>query len=97
MANTRQSAKRARQANKRQDVNQVVRSATRTALRTAIETIKSKDLKKVEEAYKSAVKTLSKAANRGAIPRGRASRKIGRLTMLIKKTMPNLFQNTKSK
>jgi small subunit ribosomal protein S20 len=76
MANTRKSTKRAGQAVKRQAQNTLVRSATRTALKQALDAIKAKDLGKAADAYKNAVKALSKAASKGGIPKGRASRKI---------------------
>lgn len=92
MANTRTSTKRARQAEKRKERNTIVRSATRTVLKQALEAIKSKDMAKAQQAYKSAVKALSKAASKGAIPKGRAARKISRLTHLAKKTVPQALQ-----
>ena len=88
MANTRSSGKRATQAVKRQSRNVIVRSATKTALRDALAAIQSKDLAKAKVAYLDAVKALSKAASKGGIPKGRASRKISRLTHLAKKILP---------
>jgi small subunit ribosomal protein S20 len=85
MANTRQSAKRARQAKTRQARNTVVRSVTRTILKTAIEALRERDGEKAKQAYLAAVKALSKAASKGSIPKGRAARKISRLTHLAKK------------
>jgi small subunit ribosomal protein S20 len=91
MANTRKSAKRAIQAKTRQARNQTVRSATRTAVRTALDAIKTQDVTKAQEAYKSAVKALSKAASKGALPKGRAARKVSRLTHFVKKALPAMF------
>jgi small subunit ribosomal protein S20 len=88
MANTKTATKRARQALTRQAQNQIVKSGSRTALRGALEALKSKDAAKAKAAYANAVKVLSKAASKGAIPKGRASRKISRLTLLIKKNLP---------
>jgi len=88
MANTRKSTKRAVQAKARQERNTMVRSATRSAVKAVLEAIKTKDTAKVKEAYNGAIKALSKAASKGAIPKGRASRKIGRLTHFLKKTAP---------
>ena len=85
MANTRKATKRAIQADKRQDRNTIIRSSTRTALKTALEAIKGKDAAKAKDAYKQAVRALSKAASKGAIPKGRAARKISRLTILAQK------------
>lgn len=89
MANTRKSTKRAGLARKRQARNMVVRSATKTALKGAVDAIKGKDLAQTKEAYMAAIKALSKAATKGAIPKGRASRKISRLTHFVKKSMPS--------
>lgn len=96
MANTRSSAKRARQNTVRRDRNQSVRSATHTALKAAVQAIKSQDLNQAKDAYKSAIRALSKAASKGAIPKGRASRKIGRLTALIKKSLPQALSTGKN-
>ena len=89
MANKRQSAKRAKQANVRQARNNTVKSATKTAVKKAIEAVQAKDLNKAKEAYMLAIKALSKAASKGTIPKARASRKIGRLTLLAKKILPD--------
>jgi small subunit ribosomal protein S20 len=88
MANTRQSTKRAGQADKRNQRNQIVRSTTRTALRDALAALKTQDVAKAKEAYNAAVKALSKAASKGGMPKGRASRKVSRLTMFVKKHLP---------
>ena len=88
MANTRKSTKRAAQANKRQARNIMVRSSTRTALTAAIDAFKAKDAAKAKEAYLNAVKALSKAASKGAIPSRRAARKVSRLTRLAQKALP---------
>lgn len=90
MANTRQSTKRARLEIKRQSRNKVVRSSTKTALKGAIEVLKAAgtDSAQAKTAYLSAVKALAKAASKGALPKGRAARKISRLTRMTKKVKP---------
>jgi small subunit ribosomal protein S20 len=88
MANTRKSTKRAEQARTRQARNTTIRSATRSAVRNVLEALKSKDAAKVKEAYGQAIKSLSKAASKGAIPKTRAARKISRLTHFLKKSLP---------
>ena len=97
MANTKTATKRARQALKRQERNQVVRSSTRTALKKAVEAIQTKDTSKSKDAYTIAIKALSKAASKGAIPKGRAARKISRLTLLAKKVTPAAVAPSKAK
>jgi small subunit ribosomal protein S20 len=95
MANTRSSAKRARQALKRNSNNQIVRSATRSHVRGAVTSILAKDVAKAKAAYEAAVRALSKAASKGSIPKGRASRKISRLTLLLKRSLPEALQSAK--
>lgn len=92
MANTRQSAKRARQADKRQDRNKMVRGATKSTLSKAIEAVKAGNVAAAKAAYMDAVKALSKAASKGAIPKRRAARKVSRLTHMAKKAMPQLMK-----
>lgn len=89
MANTRTATKRARQALRRQSRNQIIKSATRTALRNAVQAIRSKDLAVAKEAYKAAIRALSKAASKGALPQGRSARKVSRLTLFAKKVLPD--------
>lgn len=88
MANTRKSTKRAGQAVKRQARNQIVRSNTRTALRETLTALKAKDVSAVSAAYKFAIRAIAKAASKGGMPKGRAARKVSRLTLLVKKTLP---------
>lgn len=97
MANTRKATKRARQSEDRNARNQIVRSATRSSLRVAVESLRSKDPAQAKKAIQNAVKALSKAASKGCIPKGRAARKVSRLVLLAKKTMPEAVQNSKSK
>lgn len=94
MANTRKSAKRARQADKRQTRNQIIKSSTRTAVKKAVDAIKSadkQDAAQLKQSYVAAVKALDKAVSKGSIPKRRASRKISRLTRLLKKTAPAAY------
>jgi small subunit ribosomal protein S20 len=88
MANTRKSTKRAKQAKQRQERNTMVRSAARTALKSAIDALKATDEKAAKAAFMNAIKIVSKAASKGAIPKTRAARKISRLTRMIKKAAP---------
>ena len=97
MANTRKSSKRARQAAKRQDRNQIVRGATKGALKNALDALKSKDLTKAKETYLGAIRALGKAASKRALPKGRVDRKISRLTAFAKKVLPALFASASNK
>jgi len=95
MANTKQSQKRARQAETRRARNRITQGATRSALKNALDVIKTKDTAKSKDAYVLAVKALSKAASKGAMPKGRAARKISRLTRLTKKVVPTALPKSK--
>ena len=97
MANTRQSTKRARQAEGRRERNQIIRSQTRTTIKHALDAIRAKNVDLVKESYAAAVRGLSKAASKGGIPKGRASRKISRLTRLLKKAMPEALTSAARK
>ncbi len=88
MANTRQSGKRAKQERTRQERNTRNRSIVKTAIKKAVDAVKSQDLKQAKEAYHLAIKAIDKAASKGAIPKTRAARKISRLTLMAKKTIP---------
>lgn len=95
MANTRKATKRARQSEDRQARNQIVRSATRSSLRAAVDALQSKDVAKAKVALQNAIKSVSKAASKGCIPKGRAARKISRLVLLAKKSLPAAVQASK--
>lgn len=88
MANTRQSAKRSRQAEKRRNFNRTALTRTRSVVKDFVSSLPSKDPQKVGEAYKNAIRALAQAASRGTIPRGRAARKTSRITLLLQKTLP---------
>lgn len=87
MANTRQSAKRARQAKKRETRNTLLRTQTKTALKKAVQALKTKNAE-AKSFFVEAVRALDKAGTSGQFPKGKASRKISRLTMLAKKIFP---------
>lgn len=93
MANTRTATKRARQAIRRNARNQSVRSAAKTAVRAAVEAVAGKDAAKAKDAYQNAIRVLGKAASKGVIPKTRAARKMSRLTLMVKKTIPAALTN----
>ena len=88
MANTKQSAKRARQTDRRTDRNVRNRSSAKSALKNAFAAVQAGDLAQLKAAYNDAVKMLSKAGSKGALPKARAARKISRLTKLVKSKLP---------
>jgi len=93
MPNTRSALKRVRQTTKRNLQNRTIKTEVKTAIKKAVtllEEAKDKDL--ARDAWKAAVKALSKAASKGAIPKTRASRKIGRLTKFANKVFDGAAQ-----
>lgn len=79
MANSKQSAKRARVAEKKRIRNRVMRVATRSRIRQANEAIVAADAANTEEAIKSAIQSLDRAANKGIIHPNNAARRKSRL------------------
>ena len=84
MANSTQSAKRARQADKRQDVNKMRKSRIRTYLRKVEEAITSGDSAVAVEALKAAQPELMRGASKGLFHKNTASRKMSRLAARVK-------------
>jgi small subunit ribosomal protein S20 len=84
MANTPQSKKRARQAERRTAVNTARRSRIRTFLRRVEEAIASGDGEKAAEALKAAQPELMRGVTKGVYHRNTVSRKVSRLSARVK-------------
>jgi small subunit ribosomal protein S20 len=84
MANTKSAAKAARQANKRQAINDARKSAVRTAVRKVEEAVAKGDLTAATAAMKSAEPQLRRAGGKGVVSKNAVSRKVSRLTKKIK-------------
>lgn len=84
MANTPQSKKRARQAERRTIVNTARRSRIRTFLRRVEEAIASGDGGKAAEALKAAQPELMRGVTKGVYHRNTVARKISRLSSRVK-------------
>ncbi|MEL6550830.1 MAG: 30S ribosomal protein S20 [Pseudomonadota bacterium] len=84
MANTPQSKKRARQNERRNDVNKARRSRIRTYLRKVEEAIASGDSAAAAEALKSAQPELMRGVTKGVYHKNTASRKMSRLAARVK-------------
>jgi small subunit ribosomal protein S20 len=78
MANHKSAEKRNRQNIKRRERNRANRSSVKTAAQNALEAIK-KDAKSATGLLSKVASVIAKAARKGSIPKGRASRKISRL------------------
>lgn len=84
MANSPQSKKRARQIERRTDVNKARRSRIRTYLRKVEEAIASGDSDASKAALQSAQSELMRGVTKGVVHKNTASRKISRLSSRVK-------------
>lgn len=84
MANTAQSKKRARQVERRTDVNKARRSRIRTFLRKVEEGIASGNAETARAALLSAESELMRGVTKGVVHKNTAARKISRLAARVK-------------
>ncbi len=84
MANTAQSKKRARQNQRRLDVNKARRSRIRTFLRRVEEAIASGDKDAAAQALKQAQPELMRGVTKGVYHKNTAARKMSRLAARVK-------------
>ncbi|WBU64105.1 30S ribosomal protein S20 [Paracoccus aerodenitrificans] len=84
MANTAQSKKRARQVERRTEVNKARRSRIRTFLRKVEEAIASGDAEAAKAALQAAQPELMRGVTKGVYHKNTASRKISRLAARVK-------------
>ncbi len=85
MANTKSAKKRIRQNAKRQERNRHFRAAARTHIKRTRSLIAEGRLDEAEVVIKEAVSTLDKAARKGVIHPGNASRRKGRIMSALAK------------
>ncbi len=88
MANTPQSEKRARQNERRQDVNKARRSRIRTFLRKVEEALASGDQTAAADALKNAQPELARGVTKGVLHKNTVARKMSRLTARVKALAP---------
>ncbi|WBU60354.1 30S ribosomal protein S20 [Paracoccus albus] len=84
MANTPQSKKRARQIERRTEVNKARRSRIRTYLRKVEEAIASGDADAAKSALQAAQPEIMRGVTKGVYHKNTASRKISRLASRVK-------------
>ncbi len=84
MANTKQAAKRARQAVKARSHNMSQRSELRTALKKVTAAISAGDKVAAEAVFKSSVSTIDSIADKNIIHKNKAARHKSRLSAAIK-------------
>lgn len=79
MANTKQSKKRAKQAEKHRQHNASLRSMMRTYIKNVQKAVASGDKANAEAAYKAAVPVIDRMADKGIIHKNKAARHKSRL------------------
>ncbi len=84
MANTPQSKKRARQNERRQDINKARRSRIRTFLRKVEEAIASGNPEAATLALRNAQPELMRGVTKGVVHKNTAARKMSRLAARVK-------------
>ena len=84
MANTSQSKKRARQSERREDINKARRSRIRTFVRKVEEAILSGNSDAAVAALRAAEPELARGVTKGVLHKNTASRKMSRLTSRVK-------------
>ncbi len=84
MANTPQSKKRARQSERRQDVNKARRSRIRTFLRKVEEAISSGNQEVATTALRNAQPELARGITKGVLHKNTVARKMSRLAARVK-------------
>ncbi|WP_295046051.1 30S ribosomal protein S20 [uncultured Paracoccus sp.] len=84
MANSPQSKKRARQIERRTDVNKARRSRIRTYLRKVEEALASGNAEEAKAALQAAQPELMRGVTKGVVHKNTASRKISRLASRVK-------------
>lgn len=84
MANSPQAKKRARQADRRAEVNKSRRSRIRTFLRKVEEAIASGDKEAASDALRAAQPELMRGVTKGIFHKNTASRKVSRLAARVK-------------
>jgi len=85
VANSPQAIKRARQAEKARQHNMSLRSKMRTFIKKVQAEVEKGDLKKAQEAFKTAVPVIDSMAIKGILHHNTAARYKSRLNARIKK------------
>ena len=84
MANSKQSAKRARQAEKNRQRNVALRSRMRTAIKQVIKAADAGNAEEANTAFQAAVPKIDTMVNKGLIHRNKAARTKSRLNARIR-------------
>jgi len=84
MANTKQSAKRARQAEVSRQRNVALRSRMRTSIKAVLKAVQDGDAAQASALYKEAVPKIDTMVNKGLVHKNNAARTKSRLNARVK-------------
>jgi len=84
LANTKQSKKRAKQAEQRRQHNASLRSMMRTHIKKVLKAVTAGNKADAEAAYKAAVPVIDRMADKGIIHKNKAARHKSRLNNHIR-------------
>ncbi len=84
MANSKQSAKRARQAEVRRQHNVALRSRMRTAIKAVLKAVQEGNAEAASAAYKDAVPRIDTMVNKGLVHKNKAARTKSRLNARVR-------------
>ncbi len=84
MANSAQARKRARQAEKRRQLNSSQRSAMRTTVKAVLKAVNAGDKEQAQAAFTKASSALDKAAGKGLVHKNLAARGKSRLNARVR-------------
>ena len=88
MANSKQAAKRAKQASKSRVTNMGLRTSLRTAIKKVKTAIAAGDAKAAQAAYDANVSTIDSIADKKIIHKNKAARHKSRLAQQVKALAP---------
>lgn len=84
MANSKQSAKRAKQAEGRRQHNVALRSRMRSAIKAVLKAIQEGNTEQASALYKEAVPKIDTMVNKGLVHRNKAARTKSRLNARVR-------------
>jgi len=84
MANSKQSAKRARQGEARRQHNVALRSRMRTSIKAVLRAVQAGDSEQAATLYKEAVPQIDTMVNKGLVHKNKAARTKSRLNARIR-------------
>ena len=84
MANTKQSAKRAKQAENRRQRNVALRSRMRTAIKAVLKAVQEGNAEQASALYKDAMPKIDSMVNKGLVHKNQAARTKSRLNARVR-------------